>query len=174
MRVRFGGLVPALLECTFEFGMKPISCTLNSLKTISSVIGLVVPMAPKKRLFSCFCAFLCCSVSLLLPAARAAEPAPPALESLAKVPPASIVIGFVGGFVHDDDIRHVPVQLSHRLRQEYPAGVWIKTFENHHLRDAYRTVLQNSTPTRTDFCPTRKRRMPVSFSTDTAGERPRR
>jgi hypothetical protein len=99
-------------------------------------------MAPKKRLFSYFCAFLCCSVPLLLPAARGAEPAAPAHESLAKVPPASIVIGFVGGFVHDDDIRHVPVQLSHRLRQEYPAGVWIKTFENHHLRDAYRTVLQ--------------------------------
>ena len=97
-------------------------------------------MAPNKTLFSYFCAFLCCCFPL--PAARGAEPAAPARESLAKIPPASIVIGFVGGYVHDDDIRHVPVQLSLRLRQEYPAGVWIKTFENHHLRDAYRTVLQ--------------------------------
>ena len=66
----------------------------------------------------------------------------PVPTSTAARPPARIVVGFLGGFVHDDDIRHVPVQLSRKLREEYPEGVWIRTFANHQLRTAYRSVLQ--------------------------------
>ena len=97
-------------------------------------------MAPTKRLFSHFCALLCCLAPL--PAARGAESVGPVPTSTAALPPARIVVGFVGGFVHADDIRHVPVQLSRRLREEYPDGVWIRIFANHHLRAAYRSVLQ--------------------------------
>lgn len=52
-----------------------------------------------------------------------------------------IVIGFVGGFVRHDDMVHSGVQLAARLRQDYPSGVYINTFENHQGDQAYREVL---------------------------------
>jgi pimeloyl-ACP methyl ester carboxylesterase len=53
-----------------------------------------------------------------------------------------IVIGFVGGFVRHDDLVHSGVQLAARLRDDYPSGVYINTFENHQGDQAYRAVLQ--------------------------------
>jgi hypothetical protein len=97
-------------------------------------------MARTKRPFSYFCALLCCLLSVS--AARGAEPANPVQGPVSPDSPASIVVGFVGGFVHDNDFRHVPVQLTQRLQEEYPSGVWIRTFENHHFHDAYRAVLE--------------------------------
>jgi pimeloyl-ACP methyl ester carboxylesterase len=97
-------------------------------------------MVRTTKLFFFFCAAVCCLLPLF--AAKAAEPAGPVQATVAANAPASIVVGFVGGFVHDNDVRHVPVQLTHRLQKEYPSGVWIKTFENHHFHDAYRAVLQ--------------------------------
>jgi hypothetical protein len=55
--------------------------------------------------------------------------------------PQIIVIGFVGGFVRHDDPVHSGVQLAARLRQDYPSGVYINTFENHQGDQAYREVL---------------------------------
>jgi hypothetical protein len=52
-----------------------------------------------------------------------------------------IVIGFVGGFVRHDDRVHSGVQLAARLRQDYPYGVYINTFENHQGEQAHREVL---------------------------------
>ena len=52
-----------------------------------------------------------------------------------------IVIGFVGGFVRHDDPVHSGVQLAARLRQDYPSGVYINTFENHQGDQAHREVL---------------------------------
>ncbi len=96
-------------------------------------------MARTTKLFFFFCAILCCLVPLF--AAKAAGPASPIQATISANAPASIVVGFVGGFVHDNDFRHVPVQLTQRLQEEYPSGVWIKTFENHRFHDAYRAVL---------------------------------
>jgi hypothetical protein len=62
-----------------------------------------------------------------------AEPAKPA--------PQIIVIGFVGGFVRHDDLVHSGVQLAARLRQDFPSGVYINTFENHQGDQAHREVL---------------------------------
>lgn len=53
-----------------------------------------------------------------------------------------IVIGFVGGFVRHDDLVHSGVQLAARLREDYPSGVYINTFENHQGDQAHREVLQ--------------------------------
>jgi hypothetical protein len=53
-----------------------------------------------------------------------------------------IVIGFVGGFVRHDDLVHSGVQLATRLREDYPSGVYINTFENHEGEQAHREVLQ--------------------------------
>ena len=53
-----------------------------------------------------------------------------------------IVIGFVGGFVRHDDPRHGPVKLAQRLRETYPSGVAIETFENRHRKSAYRAIVR--------------------------------
>jgi hypothetical protein len=60
----------------------------------------------------------------------------------AKRTPKIIVIGFVGGFVRHDDPVHSGVQLAARLRQDYPSGVYVNTFENHQGDQAHRQVLQ--------------------------------
>ena len=54
----------------------------------------------------------------------------------------TIVIGFVGGFVRRGNAVHSPVKLAARLRQEYPNGVYVEVFENHHREDAYRRILE--------------------------------
>jgi hypothetical protein len=59
----------------------------------------------------------------------------------AKQPSQIIVIGFVGGFVRHDDLVHSGVQLAARLRQDYPSGVYVNTFENHQGEQAHREVL---------------------------------
>ncbi len=97
-------------------------------------------MAQMMKLFSYFCAALFCFLALAT--AKAAEPVNSSHAPASARVPASIVVGFVGGFVRHDDFRHVPVQLARRLSEAYPAGTWIRTFENHHFQDAYRAVLQ--------------------------------
>lgn len=52
------------------------------------------------------------------------------------------VIGFVGGFVKPDARVHSTVQLAERLRTAYPAGVYVRVFENHHRDQAYNEVLR--------------------------------
>jgi hypothetical protein len=63
-----------------------------------------------------------------------------AAEPLA-LPPV-IVIGFVGGFVKHDNAVHSEVQLAARLRQNYPLGVQVEVFENHHREKAHQQILR--------------------------------
>jgi hypothetical protein len=60
----------------------------------------------------------------------------------AQSAPQIVVIGFVGGFVRRDDPVHSGVQLAAHLRQDYPSGVYVNTFENHQRDQAHRQVLQ--------------------------------
>lgn len=53
----------------------------------------------------------------------------------------AIVIGFVGGFVSHDDLVHSPVQLAARLRDQYPSGVYVETFENRRREEAYARIV---------------------------------
>jgi len=55
--------------------------------------------------------------------------------------PPVIVIGFVGGFVRHDDLVHSEVQLAARLREAYPVGVDVETFENYHGEKARERIL---------------------------------
>ncbi len=55
--------------------------------------------------------------------------------------PTVIVIGFVGGFISHDNPNHSEVQLAARLRQTYPAGVAVETFESYHKGRARKRVL---------------------------------
>ena len=53
----------------------------------------------------------------------------------------AIVIGFVGGFVRSDDVRHPEVLFATLLRQRYPSIVHAEVFANHDGRNALRRVL---------------------------------
>jgi hypothetical protein len=52
-----------------------------------------------------------------------------------------IVIGFVGGFVKHDDMRHPEVQFAAWLHQSYPSILNAEVFANHHGKRALRQVL---------------------------------
>jgi len=54
----------------------------------------------------------------------------------------AIIIGFVGGFVRHDDLRHPEVQFAEYLRQTYPSIVHAEMFANHDGKHALRRVLQ--------------------------------
>lgn len=54
----------------------------------------------------------------------------------------AIVIGFVGGFVKRDDVRHPEVQFAAFLRQNYPSIVHAEVFANHDGKNALRQVLK--------------------------------
>jgi hypothetical protein len=64
-----------------------------------------------------------------------ASPAPPVRSPF-------IVIGFVGGYVHHDNIIHAEVQLAAHLDEEYPSGVHVEAFENHRGKQARQRILQ--------------------------------
>jgi len=84
------------------------------------------------------------SVSLFrnAPPPSAGASNPDSTAESAKPAPQIIVIGFVGGFVRHDDLVHSGVQLAARLREDYPSGVYVNTFENHQGDQAHHEVLQ--------------------------------
>jgi len=53
-----------------------------------------------------------------------------------------IVIGFVGGFVRHDDVRHTEVGFAGLLRERYPSVVRAEVFSNHDGKNALRRVVQ--------------------------------
>jgi len=61
--------------------------------------------------------------------------------TLSPALPPVIVIGFVGGFIKHDNLVHSEVQLAARLRQLYPMGVEVETFESYHGKKAWKKVL---------------------------------
>lgn len=77
-------------------------------------------------------------LSLLLSNRAAASAASP------SAPPSSgvIVVGFVGGFVRQNNAVHQEVQLATHLRDEYRSGIQVRMFENRQGRQAHQAVLQ--------------------------------
>jgi hypothetical protein len=67
------------------------------------------------------------------------NPSVPATAASTTTP--FIVVGFVGGFIKHDDIVHSEVQLAARLRQAYPSGVDVETFESYHGENAHKKIL---------------------------------
>lgn len=55
--------------------------------------------------------------------------------------PPVIVIGFVGGYIKHDNLAHSEVQLAARLRQAYPKGVEVETFESYSREKARAKIL---------------------------------
>ena len=58
----------------------------------------------------------------------------------ASAKPPDIVIGFLGGFVAHDNPIHSEVQLSARLRKEFPTGVEVQTFESYNGEKAHQAI----------------------------------
>jgi hypothetical protein len=54
----------------------------------------------------------------------------------------TIIIGFVGGFVRNDDPRHPEVHFAEYLRDRYPSSVYAEVFSNHEGQKALRQVLR--------------------------------
>jgi len=54
----------------------------------------------------------------------------------------SIIVGFVGGLVRHDNLRHGPVQLAKRLLNTAPEGTYIRVFENRRRKTAFDTILE--------------------------------
>lgn len=54
----------------------------------------------------------------------------------------NIIIGFVGGFVKRNDVKHPEVHFAAFLRNSYPPGVHAEVFANHDGKAAFRRVLQ--------------------------------
>ncbi len=54
----------------------------------------------------------------------------------------TIIIGFVGGFVPSNDMKHPEVQFAARLREAYPPAVHAEVFSTHDGKHALRRVLQ--------------------------------
>ncbi len=52
-----------------------------------------------------------------------------------------LVIGFVGGFVHSDDLRHSEVQIARQIQATYGNGVQVQLFENRRRAQAHKLIL---------------------------------
>jgi len=86
---------------------------------------------------------LICIIANLSAVALSADKAlQPVVAAAASSSAPMIVVGFVGGFVHHDDLRHSEVQLAQKLRAAHPDHLRIATFENWHRRAAYRAILR--------------------------------
>ena len=69
-----------------------------------------------------------------------ARPPVPAETQVPESP--VIVVGFVGGFVHADDLRHSEVQLIQKLQSSYGNDVTVRIFENHRRALAHKLILE--------------------------------
>ncbi len=98
-------------------------------------------MARMSTYLRCVC--VACAVSLLLcvPRSFAGSGNHKNAHNFTDGAPA-IVIGFVGGFARANDPVFGTVRLANRLRHEYPAGVVVRVFENHHESRALRQVVR--------------------------------
>ena len=78
----------------------------------------------------------------LAEAAHSAENAVQPMLSSGNGSPTTIVVGFVGGFVHRDDARHSEVQLARNLRTAYSERLRVATFQNWHRQAAHKAILR--------------------------------
>ena len=56
--------------------------------------------------------------------------------------PATLVVGFVGGYVHSDDRRHSEVQLARKLKERYGDRVKVEVFKNRERDQARKAILE--------------------------------
>jgi hypothetical protein len=91
----------------------------------------------KRRAFPSLLLLLCFSYATV---AQAGEGAANGVSPVITDASPAITIGFVGGFVHPDDVRHAEVQLARRLSVTYGGRLHSEIFDNHHRQEAYLAV----------------------------------
>ena len=74
--------------------------------------------------------------------AHSAEEAAQPIASTANGSTPVIVVGFVGGFVRHDDLRHSEVQLAQKLQASHPERLRVAMFQNWHRKAAHQTILR--------------------------------
>ena len=84
---------------------------------------------------------------LLLGRAAAQTAGPAAMDKV--LPPhatndgaSTLVIGFVGGFVDHNDVRHSEVQLARHLQENYGDRIKVEMFENRQKAQAHKAILE--------------------------------
>src|SRR6266496_5295815 len=75
-------------------------------------------------------------------AAHSGDAAAQPIVSSANASAPVIVVGFVGGFVRHDDLRHSEVQLARKLQASHPERFRVAMFQNWHREAAHQTILQ--------------------------------
>lgn len=96
-----------------------------------------------------------------------------AVRPKAPVAPSNIVIGFVGGFVRHDNPHQGPVQFAQQIRRTFSKDTYVRVFENRRRKQAYDAVLRLLDTNRDGVLSAEEKLEPASFSSATAGERPR-
>jgi hypothetical protein len=79
------------------------------------------------------------SIVVLLHVQSAAEQPQHALSASDASP--ALVVGFVGGFVHSDDLRHSEVQITQQIRAAYGDRVRVLIYENRRGAEARQMIL---------------------------------
>src|SRR5208337_4910799 len=83
-------------------------------------------------------AFIWGIAEVLVSAAILLSPA----QLTAQSNPSAIIVGFLGGFVHVDDVRHGEVPMVEQLRATYGNRVHVKLFENRDKEQAHKSILK--------------------------------
>jgi len=78
--------------------------------------------------------------SLPLTASGAENSRPGTVANNSATSPSTIVIGFVGGFVHRDDMRHTEIQLAKKLGARYSDRVRVEIFRNRQRESARQAI----------------------------------
>jgi hypothetical protein len=81
---------------------------------------------------------LACTVVVLTPKASAQTECSDSTKGIATP---ALVVGFMGGFVHSDDLRHSEVQIARQIERTYGDRVQVRMFENREKAEARRFVL---------------------------------
>jgi hypothetical protein len=92
----------------------------------------------------CFPSFRTAAITSAILVASIAGPAYAANTAVVKRDTntsSNIVIGFVGGFVGHDNLRHGPVQLAQRIKRTAPKDTTVLVFENRRRRQAFGAVV---------------------------------
>jgi hypothetical protein len=130
---------PAIQCDTIEKTLVPKKSSAPPARTMSSYVA-DRSAVPKVRGFRVLFITLLLGVasSTLLAAAaanRAVDTKPPETASC-------IIVGFVGGFVHHDNLYHGPVLFAEHARPRLPKDSYLRVFENRHRQQAYRMIVR--------------------------------
>ena len=66
----------------------------------------------------------------------------PSVDKVSENSTRTVVVGFVGGFVHSQDLRHAEVQLIRELQATYGSSVRVEAFDNRHIGGAHSFILR--------------------------------